>query len=129
MTVLTPFEVRRRLLRMSTLDKIIIGRLTVRLFVTTATTRWEITSKQVRQVYSYPRRVDYDWLEGGANYLSLSNVALKKATAYILANYQGERVHDNGLCPVCGDPLTSRRQTYCSSVCRISAYQRRRRTA
>lgn len=121
----TSLEIRRALLRMTTLDTLVIGRLTVRLFKTSATCRLQITSAETRQVYSYPRYVDYDWLEGGYNALSAANDALSKAAAYIVSNHENEALSDRR-CPECGKLVLSTRSIYCGGNCRERAYKKRR---
>lgn len=124
----TSLEIRRVLLKMTTLDTLVIGRLTVRLFKTSATCRFQITSAETRQVYSYPRYVDYDWLEGGYNALSAANEALGKAAAYIAANHENEVLSDRR-CPECGKPALSSRSIYCGGNCRERAYRKRKKSA
>lgn len=118
--------IRRRLLMMSTLDTLTFGRLTVRLFTTTASRKWQITSAQTRQEYSYPKHVEYDWLEGGRSQLSVANDALNKAVAYILANYQSEKLASAKGCIRCGSPVNIHAK-YCGPSCREMAYRERKR--
>lgn len=116
---LTPFEVRRALLDMTTHDTLTFGRLSVRLHKARMTVRWQIDMPGKSQAYRYPRYTDVHTV----------SAMLTQVVGYIMANYAGERLDNPDQCPVCGAPVVSRKATYCSAECRVTAYQRRKRAS
>jgi hypothetical protein len=108
-------EIRRRLLTMTTQDTLQFGVLTVRLFKSRATVRWQIDSAEIRQAYRYPRYADIDTI----------NDVLAQATAYILINRDGR---PRRLCLNCNQPVhRSPRAKYCSASCAAVDADRRYR--
>lgn len=107
--------IRRQLLDMTTRDALIFGVLTVRLFKSRHTTRWQIDSPEVKQVYRYPRYADAETV----------NEIIWQMTTYILRNRDGGCKR----CAHCGSPVRrSERAKYCSAACQIAAGNHRQRS-
>lgn len=100
--------IRRQLLDMTTRDTLAFGVLTVRLFKSRHTVRWQIDSAGVKQTYRYPRYTDSETV----------NEILWEITTYILRNRDGWPAR---YCPHCGSPVRrAGRAKYCSTVCQIA---------
>lgn len=116
-----PYEVRRKLLNMTTHDVLIFGELSVRLYVNQNTIRWQIDSREVKQSYRYPRFADVD-------YLDEYDDPLIEVVHYIMANYASEPFVSER-CLYCKKSLHGRKAKYCNSYCRQMGYRQRQRSA
>lgn len=102
-------EIRRQLLNMTTRDALVFGVLTVRVYKSRLTTRWQIDSAEVKQAYRYPRYSDAETV----------NEMIWQVVTYILRNQSGIPA---AYCPHCGAPVRrSKRAVYCSAACQIAA--------
>lgn len=108
-------EIRRQLLEMTTRDVLEFGVLTVRLFKSRYTVRWQVASTGVTQSYRYPRYADSETV----------NEVIWQVTMYILKNRDGRSAR---YCPYCGNLVRrSTRAKYCSEGCQLRAADRRQR--